>query len=459
MKPVVAIIGRPNVGKSTLFNRMTRTRDALVDDFPGVTRDRHYGAATWNDREFSVMDTGGFSTGDGDDFTALSRDQVGLAIQAADAVVLVMDGKAGVSPFDAELLDLLRTSTCPVFYAVNKIDGMHQETQLDDFYRLGVDPLYPVSAEHGYGVPDFLDDLAAALPETPTEHAEDAVNIAIIGRPNVGKSSLMNRIAGENRAIVSHIPGTTRDAIDTELVLGGRRYRFIDTAGIRRKKQVFEKIEKIAILKALQSIDRCDIALIVMDAREGVTDQDVKIAGHAFERGCGCIFLFNKWDLVEKSTRTLARFVETLRMEAKFLNFAPVLAISAMTGSRVSKIFSLVNTVHDQYSTRVTTGRINQIIERATLRTEPPLHQGRRLKIFYATQIAAKPPTIQCFANYPEGFHFSYQRYLINQIRQETGLDQTPIRLVFKKRTSSPNRTNIYKALAQHRQKSRHFSP
>jgi len=440
MKPVVAIVGRPNAGKSTLFNRITKTKDALVDDFPGVTRDRHYGFAVWNEIEFFIVDTGGFSSREDDEFTTLSREQVHRAIEDADAVILLLDGKHGISPFDNELIQILRTVSRPVFYAINKIDGYEREERLSEFYQLGIDTFYPLSAEHGYGVPDFLDALTAAMPATAPEEESDVIKIAIIGRPNAGKSSLVNRILGENRVIVSDIPGTTRDSIDTAFTVNGRDYLLIDTAGIRRKKQVSDKIEKISIIKALQSIERCDIALIVLDAQDGVTDQDVKIAGYAFERGCGCIFVLNKWDIVEKDARTFKKFVETLRMEAKFLGFAPVMAVSALTGHRVSKIFELVNTVYDQYATRITTGPLNKILEQAVARTEPPLYKGRRLKLFYITQTSAKPPTFQCFANFPDGIHFSYQRFLINQIRTETGLDQTPLRLFFKRRNEPEDR-------------------
>lgn len=458
MKPVVAIVGRPNAGKSTFFNRITRTKDALVDDFPGVTRDRHYGTCTWNDVDFSVIDTGGFSTGEEDDFISLSRDQVHQAISDADAVILLLDGKGGVSPFDTELIEILRGLACPVFYAVNKIDSYEKEDNINEFYRLGIDTLYPVSAEHGYGVPDFLDILVSTFPKSPVEEDTDAIKIAIIGRPNVGKSSLVNRLLGENRVIVSNIPGTTRDAIDTTCEINGQQYLLIDTAGIRRKKQVYEKIEKISIIKALQSIERCDIALILIDAHEGVTDQDVKIAGYAFERGCGCIFLLNKWDLVKKDTRTLKQYIENLRMDAKFLSFTPVLALSALTGQRVPKIFDLVNKVYEQYSARIATGPLNKIFEQATSRTEPSMFQGRRIKFFYATQVTTKPPTFISFVNVPDGIHFSYQRYLINQIRQETGLDQTPIRLFFRKRHEASNRVSQKKQFVPKHQKRKNRS-
>jgi GTP-binding protein len=440
MKPVVAIVGRPNAGKSTLFNRITRTKDALVDDLPGVTRDRHYGSAAWNGVYFTIVDTGGFCSADEDRLSVLSRNQVVQAIEDADAVILLFDGRAGVSPFDHELMDLLRDFPRPVFYTVNKIDGSGREPHLYDFYQLGVDTLYPVSAEDGYGMTDFLDALTAVFPESAPEESSDSIKVAVIGRPNVGKSSLINRILGEERAIVSEIPGTTRDAIDTPCAINGKSYLLIDTAGIRRKKQTAPKIEKFSIIKALKSIDRCDIALIVLDAQEGVTEQDVKISGYAYERGCGCIFLFNKWDLVVKNSNTLQQYVDQIRYEAKYLNFAPVIPVSALTGKNVSKIFQEVESVYQQYSARIATGPLNKILEQAVEKTEPSLHHGKRVRFFYATQMASMPPTFVCFVNYPEGVHFSYQRYLVNQIREAARLDRTPIRLFLRKREEKANR-------------------
>ncbi len=453
MKPVIALIGRPNVGKSTLFNRITKTRAALVDDMPGVTRDRHYGDAVWNGHSFIVMDTGGFSTGQEDDISALSRAQVHAAVNEADALVLVLDGKTGITPYDRELIDKIRSFQGKVFCVVNKIDGPEKEDVLFDFVRLGMEPLYPVSAEHGYGISDFLDALADSFPPGAEEIVEDdVIRIAVIGRPNVGKSSLVNRILGQDRVIVSPLPGTTRDAIDMAYTVNGQRYLLIDTAGIRRKKHVAEKIEKFSIIKALKSIDRCDIALMVIDADEGITDQDIKIAGYAFERGRGCIFLLNKWDLVQKDDNTLKRFTNQLRDAAKYLHFAPILPISALTGKNVSRIFSLVKTVFEQFTIRISTGPLNKIFERATTRTEPSLYSGRRLKFFYATQISARPPTFVCFVNYPEGVHFSYQRYLVNQIREATGLDKIPIRLFLRKREGHNARIHKKSKSGAHRQ-------
>ena len=436
MKPIVAIVGRPNVGKSTLFNRITRSRDAIVDDMPGVTRDRHYGDAAWDGVDFTLVDTGGFVSGDQDYFAPEIRFQILQAIEDADVVILLLDGKGGISPFDEDIVKILRQVAKPVFYAVNKIDGLEQEAKLYEYYSLGLDKLYPLSAEHRYGVPDFLDDLVGALPSTDAAESDDMIKLAVVGKPNVGKSSLINRILGHKRLVVSEIPGTTRDAIDSVVKIDGKSYLLIDTAGIRRKKKVSKKIEKFSIIKALKSLERCDVALIVIDAFEGVTEQDVNIAGYAYERGCGCILLLNKWDIVEKDSKTEKKYRDQLLMDAKFINFAPAITISALTGQRVAKIFKIVDEVHSQYTRRIGTGKINRVMERAMERNEPSLYRGRRLKFYYFSQVSTRPPTFVCFVNYPEGVHFSYKRYLSNQIRAGTGLDKTPLRIIFRKRTS-----------------------
>jgi len=440
MKPVVALVGRPNVGKSTLFNRITRTQNALVDNLPGVTRDRHYGDAAWEDAAFSVVDTGGYLTSDGDEFSPLVRSQVMQAISDATVIVMVLDGKAGVSPYDRDIIELLRAVSQPVFYVVNKIDGLEREVNLFEFYSLGIDDLYPVSAEHNYGVPDFLDALIRAFPADPVDHpgllTGDVIKIAVVGRPNVGKSSLINRLLGEDRLVVSDIPGTTRDAIDTLCRRGDKTYLLIDTAGIRRKSKVDEKIEKFSIIKSLKSMDRCDVALIVLDVEEGITEQDIHVAGYAFERGCGCIFLLNKWDRVGKDKNTLKHYVDDLRYKAKFLNFAPAITISALTGLRVASIFTQVDEVYGQYATRIGTGQLNKLFEQATGEKEPSIYKGKRLKFYYAAQVSVKPPAFVAFVNVPEGIHFSYERYLVNQIRGAFGLNHTPIRMMFRERSS-----------------------
>ncbi len=436
MKPIVAIVGRPNVGKSTFFNRVTRTKDALVDDFPGVTRDRHYGDATWNEFEFTLVDTGGFTEGDA--FSDGIRFQVLQAIEDADVIVLLLDGKGGISPFDRDMIELLRITDKPVFYAVNKIDGAEKEEQVVDFYSLGIDPLFAISAEHRYGITDFLDALVeglTAIDKGPSRAAsEGTIGLAVVGRPNVGKSSLINRLLGEERHLVSDQPGTTRDAIDSLCQVDGKAYLLIDTAGIRRKGKVKQKIEKFSIIKALRSLDRCDVALILLDASEGIAEQDIGIAGYAYERGCGCIFLMNKWDLLEKDTHTAKKYLDDLRMRAKFLSFAPAMTISALTGQRVAKILKLVDDVYWQYSQRIGTGQLNRILETATEKNPPSLHRGTPIKFYYATQVSTKPPTFVCFVNHPQAVHFSYKRYLVNQIREQAGLDKTPIRLLFRQR-------------------------
>jgi GTP-binding protein len=442
MKPILAIVGRPNVGKSTFFNRLTRSRDALVDDHPGVTRDRNYGDACWNDRELTVVDTGGFIAGD--EFSEEIRGQIDMALNDADMIVLLLDGKRGLSPFDHDIADLLRASTKPTYFVVNKIDGPEQEINLSEFYQLGVETLYPVSAEHGYGMATLLDDLVASLNPpvagTENETGVPAIRLAVVGRPNVGKSSLINQMLGENRVVVSDRPGTTRDAVDSFCFRNDKSYQLIDTAGIRRKGKVRRKIEKFSVIKALKGLERCEVALVVMDAAEGITDQDITIAGYAYDRGCGCVLLLNKWDLVGHRPDAFKYFQREMQIRAKFLNYAPVLTISALTGQRVQRIFPTVDDIHRQYSQRVTTGQLNRIVQEAIERTPPPYYRGRRLKFYYATQVAAKPPRIVCFVNHPGAVHFSYRRYLINQIRQGTGLDKVPIFVSLKQRESRRRR-------------------
>jgi len=442
MKPIVAIVGRPNVGKSTFFNRVTRSRDALVDDFPGVTRDRHYRDASWNDIEFTLVDTGGFT--EGDQFSDGIRYQVQQAIEDADVIILLLDGKEGISPFDRDIVELLRVADKPVFYAVNKIDGAEQEANVSDFFSLGIDPLFPTSAEHRYGISDLLDALVDGIStidnDATIDPANGTVGLAVVGRPNVGKSSLINRILGQERHLVSDQPGTTRDAIDSIFQVDGKSYRLIDTAGIRRKGKVTHKIEKFSIMKALRSMDRCDVALIVLDTNEGITEQDISIAGYAFERGCGCIFLLNKWDLLEKDTHTVKKYMDELRMQAKFLAFAPAMTISALTGLRVTKIFKMVDDVYHQYAQRIVTGQLNRILETATTKNPPPLHRGKPLKLYYITQVSTRPPTFVCFVNYPQAVHFSYKRFLMNQIREQAGLDKTPIRILIRQRENRKQR-------------------
>ena len=443
MKPVVAIVGRPNVGKSTLFNRISRSRDALVDNFPGVTRDRHYAETVWQDRLFTIIDTGGFLLSDDDLFASEIRYHVEIAVAEADVIVFVLDGRAGLSPFDQDLADILRKSEKPVFYLINKVEESRQQDTISEFYSLGVDRLHTVSAEHGIGISDFMDALVASLPLIATQemgvdhnslHKEE-ICIAVAGRPNVGKSSLINKLFGEDRLVVSEHAGTTRDAVNLVLEHEGTQFRLIDTAGIRRKGKVKERIEKYSILKSLKSLDRCDVTLILIDASEGITDQDITIAGYARDRGCGALFLLNKWDLLENDEKDQKRFMNELRMKAKFLSYAPAMTISALTGLRTHKIFSMVQRIHREYTYRINTGLLNRIIDDAVFRAEPSLHKGKRLKFYYATQVSVKPPTIVCFVNYPDAVHFSYKRYLLNQIREMAELEMTPINLYFREKT------------------------
>ncbi len=437
MKPVVALLGRPNVGKSTLFNRITRTRQALVDDMPGVTRDRHYADALWDDKPFTLIDTGGFLTSDDDYFASQIKEQLLVAIEQADALIFILDGRAGLSPYDRDLADLLRRAAKPVYYLINKVENYNQRDELGDFYSLGIDDFYYISAEHGVGVGDFLDDLVKDFPEEVAgdEKEDGPIRIAIVGRPNVGKSSLANRLFGEKRVVVDEKAGTTRDAIELSITHNGQEFILKDTAGIRRKGKVSEKLEKFSIIKALDSMDDCDVALILIDCEEGVTDQDITIAGYAEKRGCGAIFLLNKWDLVDKQEKGQKEFLKDLRSMSKFLAYAPAMTISALTGQRCHKIFDEVTKVHKEYCHRINTGVLNRIIEDAVYREEPSLHKGKRLRFFYATQVASKPPCFVCFVNYPKAVHFSYKRYLINQLRQMIPLSLTPIKLLFREKT------------------------
>ena len=444
MKPIVAIVGRPNVGKSTLFNRITRSKDALVDNFPGVTRDCHYRDASWDDIEFTLVDTGGFA--EGDELADAIRSQVHQAMEDADVIILLLDGKGGLSPFDRDIVEMIRIVSKPVFYAVNKIDGPEREPHASDFYSLGISPLFPISAEHGYGVGDFLDALVAVFSSLEKDAVqttiENSIALAVVGRPNVGKSSLINCILGKQRHLVSERPGTTRDAVDSVFSIKGKSYVLIDTAGIRRKGKVTAKIEKFSIMKALRSLDRCDVALIVLDAAEGITDQDISIAGYAFDRGCGCIFLLNKWDLLEKNSHTTQKYLQQLSLQAKFLSFAPVITISALTGQRVSKIFGMVDEVYRQSIQRIATAQLNRILEASLQKNPPPLHRGQPLKFYYTTQVSTRPPTIVCFVNFPRAVHFSYKRYLINQIREHAGLSKIPIRMMFRQRENRKKKVN-----------------
>ena len=436
MKPVIAIIGRPNVGKSTLFNRLSDRNKAIVIDEPGATRDRNYADCTWYDKTFTLIDTGGFEPVSTEKILVQMREQTELAMQEADILIFLMDGKDGLSPSDKEIAHILRKIDKPVFYAVNKIDGLKHENLAYEFYQLGIETLYPISAQHGGGIHELMDDVATCLSHTDeTEHSEeDTIRISLIGKPNVGKSSLVNKILGYERTIVNPIPGTTRDAIDTPFEFNDKKYLLIDTAGIRRKSRITHVLEKYSIVQALKAIERCNIALLVIDADEGITEQDTKIAGLTVERGIACIIVVNKWDLIEKDNATVGNYVRDIKDKLKFMDYAPILFISAMTGQRVVKIFDIIETVQAQYIKRVPTADLNRIVREITESKPPPRHQNRPNPFSYMTQASVAPPTFIFFVREPKAVHFSYRRFLVNRIRESCGFDHVPIRLIFRKK-------------------------
>ena len=435
MKPIVAIVGRPNVGKSTLFNRLTKRRDAIVHDMPGVTRDRNYGEVDWYGKKFTLIDTGGFEPASDDKILVQMREQAQLAIEEADSIIFLMDGKYGPVPADEAVAGMLRKIDKPVYYVVNKIDDDKHEANALEFYSLGIDNILTIAAEHKRGIDDLMSLLVADFRYIDNEEAEDIVRVCIIGRPNVGKSSLVNRLLGEERLIVSDVAGTTRDSIDTLLQREGKNYLLIDTAGIRRKNKVSERLEKYTIVKALASIERSDVVILMIDASEGVTEQDVKVAGYAHEKGRACVVALNKWDLIEKDNSTAGAYVEKVRTDLKYMDYAPIIFVSALTGQRTFKVLSLVDSVVDQFRKRVTTGELNRVIEDAEKKHHPPSYQGRFVKLYYASQVGTSPPSFVIFTNCPEGIHFSYERYIENRIRDAFGFEGTPIRLFFKERS------------------------
>ena len=436
MKPLVAIVGRPNVGKSMLFNRIVGERLAIVEDTPGVTRDRLYSECEWNGVKFDVVDTGGIEPSTDDEILLFIREQAQIAIDTADVIVLVTELGTGVTAADRDVARMLLKSRKPVVLAVNKCD----KTGLPDagfyeFYSLGLGDPIAVSAVHGHGTGDMLDACVEAFPETTGEDEEDdRIRVAVIGKPNVGKSSLVNLILGEKRCIVSNIAGTTRDAIDSRFDNDYGKYVFIDTAGIRRKSRVDDRIEKFSVMRAQLAIERADVCLIMLDAREGVTEQDTKIAGLAHEAGKASIVIVNKWDLIEKDDKTMDKLRKRIEGDLSFMSYAPILFISAVTGQRVDRIFELVNYVNDQSAMRITTGMLNNVLADAQARVQPPTDKGKRLKVYYMTQTGVRPPNFVVFCNNRELFHFSYQRYLENQIRSVFGLEGTPIRLVIRQK-------------------------
>lgn len=435
MKPLIAIVGRPNVGKSTLFNRLVGRRKAMVDDMPGVTRDRNYADVDRFDVPFILIDTGGFEPETTDRLLQQMREQSQLAMDEADLILFIMDGRDGLTPADVEVVEMLRKVRKPVFFVINKIDGDRQESAAGDFYSLGVDRIYTISAEHNRGVNDMMEDVIGALPKQAALSVDEEVTkIAVIGRPNVGKSTLVNRLLGVERVVANPTPGTTRDSIDTYFNCNKKRYLLIDTAGIRRKGKTTEKIEKYSVVDSLRSIERADVVLIVINAEEGVTEQDTKIAGYAFEAGRGCIFVVNKWDTLTKDNSSMGKFVEKIRMEFKYLPFAPIVFVSAVTGQRLGKIMTEVDAVMEQFARRISTSDLNRVFSKAVEEHHAPLYQGRRVKFYFATQVGTKPPSIVIFTNRPEGVHFSYERYIVNRFRDAFGFTGTPMRLLFKGR-------------------------
>lgn len=435
MLKTVAIVGRPNVGKSTLFNRLLGQRKAIVEDFPGVTRDRHYAEVTRFDKPFLLIDTGGFEPETDDELLTQMREQSEVAVNEADIIIHLLDARDGLTAADKEIVAMLRKSQKPVLYVINKVDGEKQEADIVDFYALGIDRFFPVSAEHGRGIGDLIDELESLLPPAePVVEAETEVRMAIIGRPNVGKSSLVNRLLGYERVVANPVAGTTRDSIDTPFVFNQKRYVLIDTAGIRRKGKVSLALEKYSAIHALKAMDRSHLVLMVIDATEGVTDQDLSVAGYAYEKGRALILVVNKWDLPEKDHQSMGKFIEEIQRRFKFLSFAPVIFVSALTGQRVNKIMPLVEEVAEEFNRRITTGQLNQGLEEFVSKHPPSMVRGQRIKFYYATQSAVRPPTFVLFGNKPEDIHFSYERYLINCFREKFQFGRVPIRLQFRGR-------------------------
>lgn len=436
MKPVLAIVGRPNVGKSTLFNKFVGYRSSIVEDIPGVTRDRIYGESEWLGHKFSVIDTGGIEPVTEDVILRDMRWQAELAMEEADVILFLVDGRAGLTQTDREIADMLRKTKKPVILVVNKIENYENvEMRTFEFYELGLGDPFPISADHGMRVGDLLDMVLENFPDDAEDHEDDErLKIAIIGRPNVGKSSMTNYMLGQKRMIVSNIPGTTRDAIDSVVRHGEKEYIIIDTAGIRRKSKVSENVEYYSVVRAFKAVERCDVVLMLMDATEGITEQDKKIVGYAHEAGKGLILVYNKWDLVDKDSKTMQAMTDDVYDQLKFLSYAPIIFTSALTGQRVMEIFDMIEFVAEEHSKRISTGLLNEVVEEAVQVFSPPSDKGRRLKIFYATQVGIKPPTIVFFVNEPALMHFSYLRYLENNLREAFGFNGTPLRLLTRAR-------------------------
>lgn len=435
-KPVVAVVGRPNVGKSTLFNKLIGTRLSIVDDRPGVTRDRIYGDCEWLNHKFLLVDTGGIEPNTNDVILEQMRSQAQIAIDTADVIILVTNIRDGVVASDHEVASMLQKSGKPIVLCVNKCDSIGApEPEFYEFYNLGLGDPFAVSAAHGHGTGDLLDEVIKFLPEnTDDEEDDEVIKVAIIGKPNVGKSSLINKISGEQRAIVSNVAGTTRDSTDTFIENAYGSFNFIDTAGLRRKSKVNDAIEKYSIIRARMAVERANVCVIMIDAVEGFTEQDSKVAGIALEQGKACIIAVNKWDAVEKDGNTMNEYRKKLENDFSFMNYAPIMFISAKTGQRIERLYEMITFVHSQNSMRISTGKLNEVLSDATARVQPPTDKGKRLKIYYMTQVSTRPPTFVFFVNNAELFHFSYQRYLENQLRNIFGLDGTPIRFIIRER-------------------------
>jgi len=434
-KSIVAIVGRPNVGKSTLFNKLAGKRISIVEDHPGVTRDRIYTEVQWQDRAFTLIDTGGIEPHSEDLMLKQMKQQAEVAIETAEVIVFLVDGQEGITPSDREVANLLRRTRKKIILAVNKIDAPKYKDNIYEFYNLGLGEPMGISSGQALGLGDLLDEIINnLLPEEEEVYDEYTIKVAVVGKPNVGKSSLVNKILGEQRVIVSDVPGTTRDAIDTPFTVGEDKYVFIDTAGMRKRGKVFESIERYSVIRSLTAIERADVCLMLIDGKEGVSEQDSKIAGYIHDQGKAAVIIVNKWDIVEKDDKTIDKYKADIRNELSFMEYAPILFVSALTGQRVNKVLELVNHVSNQHAMRISTGMLNDVINEAVLTNQPTVSGGRRFKIYYATQVSIKPPVFALFVNEPSLMHFSYQRYLENQIRKAFSFEGTPVRFLLRKK-------------------------
>lgn len=436
MKPLVAIVGRPNVGKSTLFNKITGQRISIVEDTPGVTRDRIYADASWLDKHFTLVDTGGIEPSSKDEILQQMRRQAQLAIEMADVVILMTNIKDGVTANDQDVAAMLLKAQKKIILAVNKVDNIGEPPlEFYEFYNLGLGDPIPISSTHGLGVGDLLDEVTNKFPnDADTEEDDSEIKVAVIGKPNAGKSSLINKILGEERVIVSNIAGTTRDAIDSHYEKNGDKFLFIDTAGMRKRGKIDENVERYSVVRSLAAVDRSDVCVIMIDAESGVTEQDTKIAGYAHEQGRACIFAVNKWDAIEKNDKTMRQFADKIREVFAFMSYAKIVFISAKTGQRVDKLLEEIKAVNEQHKRRITTGMLNDVLNEATHKQQPPSDKGRRLKLYYGTQVSTAPPAFVLFANSKELFHYSYLRFIENQIRENFGFEGTPIKLIVREK-------------------------